>query len=425
MHKKISFRCSNRYQINFSYIIISKKFMLRKRILFAWELGANLGHLARDIPVAEQLRKLGHDVTFAARDLRVAQEVLAPRGFRFLQAPRPHTAGHRKQPPANYSGILLAGGYGDALNLVGSVGGWAALLDVTQTDVVVINHAPTAALAARALAIPAVITCIGFELPPNVEPLPSFRPWETRSIDELRQADATVLGNINIVLQNYSKAPLRRVADLFSELPAILTTFPELDHYGHRPCARYVGPLSGLSATTEANWPTDDAKRIFAYLRPTVPGFEHLLAALQESGACVLCIAPGISQEIAHRFASQKVKILARPVALGKALPDADLAVVYGTGTMADALLAGVPLLMVPQVIEQVLAARRIEELGAGLLWGAPRTAETAKMSLRAALGNDSLIANARAFAQKHRDFSPHQAIDEVVSVICEAAAEH
>ncbi|MFV8658385.1 glycosyltransferase, partial [Ralstonia pseudosolanacearum] len=170
--------------------------------------------LARDIPVAEQLRKLGHDVTFAARDLRVAQEVLAPRGFRFLQAPRPHTAGHRKQPPANYSGILLAGGYGDALNLVGSVGGWAALLDVTQTDVVVINHAPTAALAARALAIPAVITCIGFELPPNVEPLPSFRPWETRSIDELRQADATVLGNINIVLQNYSKAPLRRVADL-------------------------------------------------------------------------------------------------------------------------------------------------------------------------------------------------------------------
>lgn len=181
--------------------------MLRKRILFAWELGANSGHLARDIPVAEQLRKLGHDVTFAARDLRVAQEVLAPRGFRFLQAPRPHTAGHRKQPPANYSGILLAGGYGDALNLVGSVGGWAALLDVTQTDVVVINHAPTAALAARALAIPAVITCIGFELPPNVEPLPSFRPWETRSIDELRQADATVLGNINIVLQNYSKAP--------------------------------------------------------------------------------------------------------------------------------------------------------------------------------------------------------------------------
>lgn len=207
MHKKISFRCSNRYQIKFSYISISKKFMLRKRILFAWELGANLGHLARDIPVAEQLRKLGHDVTFAARDLRVAQEMLAPRGFRFLQAPRPHTAGHREQPPANYSGILLAGGYGDVLNLVGSVGGWAALLDVTQTDVVVINHAPTAALAARALAIPAVITCIGFELPPNVEPLPSLRPWETRSIDELRQADATVLGNINIVLQNYSKAP--------------------------------------------------------------------------------------------------------------------------------------------------------------------------------------------------------------------------
>jgi len=158
-------------------------------------------------------------------------------------------------------------------------------------------------------------------------------------------------------------------------------------------------------------------------LRPSVPGFDPLLAALEESGAYVLCVAPGVSEETARRFTSQRVKVLTRPVALENILRDADLAIVYGTGTMADALLAGVPLLMVPQVIEQVLVARRIEELGAGLLWGAPRTAESARAVIRTALNNSSLRAEARNFSLRHQDFSPSKAIEHVVEMISGMAA--
>jgi len=298
------------------------------------------------------------------------------------------------------------------------------LFEAAQPSAVVINHAPTAVLAARALEIPAAITCIGFELPPSVDPLPSIRPWDRSSIDELCKSDAAVLKNINTVLQQYSKTPLHHVTDMFSGLPAVLTTFPELDHYGGRTNARYVGPLSALPATAEAEWPLSEGKRIFAYLRPSVPGFEHLLTALQESGASILCVAPGVSEEDARRVTSPRFKVLIHPVSLDKALRHADLAVVYGSGTMSDALLAGVPLLMVPQVVEQLLVAGRIEELGAGLLWRAPRTVENAKATVKKALEDPNLLAAARAFALRHQGFSPEAAVNSVVEVICSVIAK-
>ena len=44
------------------------------RILFAWELGANLGHLTRDLPLARACRDAGLEVIFAVPNLRAAAD---------------------------------------------------------------------------------------------------------------------------------------------------------------------------------------------------------------------------------------------------------------------------------------------------------------------------------------------------------------
>ena len=89
---------------------------------------------------------------------------------------------------------------------------------------------------------------------------------------------------------------------------------------------------------------------------------------------------------------------------------------------MSDALLAGVPLLMVPQVVEQALMAERIEALGAGVLWHAPRTAVSASDILRSTLANADLRQAARAFAAKYQKFSPSMAVERVSQSILLAA---
>ncbi|MBB6581160.1 glycosyltransferase [Ralstonia solanacearum] len=392
------------------------------RILFAWELGANLGHLARDLPVAEVLRKQGHDVLFSGKDLRVAEQVLSPAGFKFVQAPAAASTPQDSYAPANYSEMLIGAGYGDVLGTLARVKAWAALFDLHRTDVVVINHAPTALLAARALGLPAVLTCIGFELPPAVSPLPSIRPWESIPVERLQQADSVVLHTFNSVLDRFGQAPILRVADLFTNLPTVLTTFPELDHHGARTDVLYVGPVSMLTNAVECPWPAGASRRIFAYLRPSVPGFEHMLAALRDTAATVLCVSPGISGDDIKRLSSPRLKILPHPVALNATLQGVDLAVVYGTGTMADALLAGVPLLMVPQVIEQALAARRIEDLGAGIMWKPPRTLESARTVLAAALSTSSLKQKADLFAKRYQGVSQDEATGGIARIVSDAS---
>ena len=51
------------------------------KILFAWELGGDYGHLARLLPLARELLARGHRPIFVLRDLLGAEAILAPHGL--------------------------------------------------------------------------------------------------------------------------------------------------------------------------------------------------------------------------------------------------------------------------------------------------------------------------------------------------------
>ncbi len=393
------------------------------RILFTWELGANLGHLTRDLPVANALRAQGHEVVFCVKDVHVAQQVLTPEGFRFMQAPLAPGSAATGQAQVNYSEMLMAMGYSSSALLAGLVNGWLTVFGLFKPDVVVINHAPTSLLAARAVGIPAVLTGTGFELPPAADVLPSIVPWQPVPAERLIAADQAVMHLMNGILRQYGRPLLARVADLFAGAKCLMTTFSELDHYGARPEERYVGPVSAMPQAPRHAWPAGRGPRIFAYLRPSIPGLEHLLAALKERTANVLCVIPGIGAAVADKFRSPSFTILAHPIALEAILPEADLVVASGAGTVADALLAGIPLLMAPQFVEQALLARRIEASGAGIHWPPPRTAESARAIVDTALSSESLSAHAQGFALKYRGYSMNSAVAEIAEAILTCAA--
>lgn len=151
------------------------------RILFAWELGGNYGHLARLVPIARRLRSDGHEVLLSIRDPRSGAELCAPHGLDFVQSPLARQASPASQPPANYAEILLHEGFSDPLDLHGRVESWLSLFRAWSPNVVMLDHAPTALFSARLANIPALNICSGFETPPNVTPHPCIRPWEAIS----------------------------------------------------------------------------------------------------------------------------------------------------------------------------------------------------------------------------------------------------
>ncbi len=388
------------------------------RILIAWELGGNYGHLARCLPIAEGLRRRGHEVVFAVRDTRTAAELSAPAGMAFVQAPLVRAKTGLARPPASYAEILLGAGYADATGLYGAVRAWCGLLRLGRVEAVLADHAPTALLAAHISGVPHLAIGNGFAVPPTVSPPPSIRPWEAVPETRLKQAGRAVDAAIAAVAVGFGYRGAVALRDLFGSQD-ILDTFAELDPYPARKAGKYIGPIYSLSGTKAVPWQEADGRKIVAYLRPDLPGFAALMAALDEVDAEKFCVIPGLRPSQARSLAGPRMRIALEPVALDLLLHRADLVVSYGgNGTTAQALLAGKPLLLVPRLVEQYLGCRAIGGLGAGILLEGDRSRDAFTDGLNAILTDACFAACARRFADNHAGFSPAAAVAQAIAAI-------
>jgi UDP:flavonoid glycosyltransferase YjiC (YdhE family) len=389
-----------------------------KRALIAWELGANWGHMARDLPVALALRQRGYEVLFAVRDVQIAERILGPHDLAYVQSPLPPTKLIRAPPPANYAEILATQGYADAPALRALVRGWLSLFGLFKPDVIVADFAPTAILAAHVSGQPVVGIGEGFDWPPARHPLPSIRPWESVPAERLRNSEAALLEALNATLAAFQSQNLRQVGDFFSLATPLLTTLPELDHFGPRPGATYVGPIYSTPAGAyDAPWPAASGPKILGYLRAHTRGIEALIEVLQGFGAAVLCV-PGPS----HRLSSSgNCAIYSDALRLEALLPEADIVLTNGNiTTSARALLAGAPVLCLPTVVEQQLAATRIQALKLGLTADS-RDGSDLYAQLKQLL-TEPFRSEARRFAARYA----HESVSvstERASVLIEAAA--
>lgn len=391
------------------------------RILFAWELGANFGHLGRQIPVAVALRRRGHQVCFAVRDIAVAAQLLEPLGFdQYIQAPFFARGKRPDRPPANYAEILLASGYSDPETLRGLVRGWLNLFRWSAADLIVTDHAPSALFAAYLAELPVVCIGSGFEIPPLLSPLPSIRPWENIGADRLRRPEQWVVERLNTIAKTHGRPSVNRLADLYRYAVRWLATFAELDHYGFRDGERYCGPIAFDGHGQTLDWLDPDKPHLFAYLRPGIPGFELLLLALSRLAAEVIVVAPeGVGGFSRQRGDGQCCRIVERPIRIDRAwLGQADLAVTYaGAGTVSNCLLAGTPMLLLPQNVEQYLMALSVENLGAGLIARARSERQFAEV-LTGMLRISRYRQSAQAFATRYAGFDTHFAIRHIVDSI-------
>ncbi len=382
-------------------------------ILFAWELGANFGHLSRDLPVAIALRADGHDVLFAVRDTRVADNLLKREEFPFIQAPL--LLEKDRAVPGSYAEILLANGYKSSSLLSALVDAWSVIAQNHQADLVIANHAPTAVLAMRCLGVSVVGTCIGFELPPRSDAPVLFTKGDI-AMEQALSAQIDVISTVNTVLASKGKAPIGDLTEIFSEARIVMTTLPELDHYGPRQY-KYVGPIS-MRVDGSYSWPSANMSGIFAYLRRSTPNVENVLQVLSMGDGHSLCVMPDADQETIARFGSPHLTVQREPVNIQETMFKTNLVITYGTGTLQDALLAGKPVLFCPQNNEQLMAGRRLAALGAGLMLPPGCSTNTINDVIRLLYPSSRYATEAQKFAAKYDRISTQTAVDTVVRMV-------
>jgi len=391
-------------------------------ILLGWELGRALGHAGRLKSLALPLFARGHAVSFALRDLVHTQRLLHDIDAPKFQAPFwQHRVEGLPKGDASLADILLACGWIDAGAVHGLVEGWRALLQATQADLVVCDYAPTAVLAARSLGIPSAAVGAGFTMPPALKPLPPLRDWEPAQGERMAAGEARVLDSANKVLARYSAPPLALASGLLLGDAPLLCTFPELDPWRRPPdSVCWYGPNVAPSAGAAApQWPAGEGARVFAYLNAPHAGHAAMLQALGAAGCRTLCYSPEVAAGARPPVDGANIAWARVPVDLAQALPACEFVVCHaGESTVSQALLAGRPLLLMPQSAESFLTARRVRELGAGINIGELARPLDWPAIVRVLLEQASYRQAAQAFAHRHADFDAGRQAAALVEVL-------
>lgn len=339
------------------------------RIIYAWEIGGGFGHIHAFMPLAKDLRKLGHEVIFILKDLLNAERELNAQGYRCLQAPLflGRVVG-LPDPPANFSEILLHFGFLKVDHLAGLIRAWRELFNWLKPTLIIGDYSPTALLAARSLGMPAASFGTGFCRPPQAHPLPNLRSWAPVDEKRLLASDFKLIDTVNKALRFFGSQPIDVAADVFQCAEDFLCTYAELDHYSDRHNTRYWGSVHNLEEGLACGWLGRKRYRVFAYINPSYPGLRELLGQLALLKAHeIILFCPGLASNVANRYASSKLNIVQHPVALAGIADDCNLAICHaGHGIVCAMLRAGIPLLVLPTNLEQHLTAQRVVGMGAG-----------------------------------------------------------
>lgn len=379
--------------------------------LIGWELGGGLGHAGRIKPLAAGLLARGHGVTLALRDLVQTQRLLADLPCPKLQAPVwLHRAMGVPEVQVSLPEILMGCGYVDAQAIDALVQGWLALLRLCRAEALVVDYAPSALIAARIAGLPAASVGMGFWMPPHRQPMPPYRDWEAIAPGRVARAEQLVFDNVNQVLTRHGAAPLAQLSHLFTADMPLLCSWPEIDHYdrGRVDGDEWLGPNFLPDSGRPVQWPAGTGPRVFCYLKSAHPDHVAVLQALVALGCSVNCYLPEVAGGKPPPVASAQIHYAEGPVDLRQACAEAEVLVCHaGQATLVQALLAGVPVLLLPMQAEQFLMARQVERAGLGLSAALRRRPTDFQALLRALLAADAppRLA-ARAFAARHAGFS-------------------
>lgn len=368
-------------------------------IVMCWELGGDLGHVARMKPLAEALHRHGHRVSFIVRECLPAERLLDPGHFRWFQAPyQSEAVPDHRMPTRNMADVMYNTGFHASRNLAGRIRAWRALFAMLDPDLLVFDHSPTALLAARGLGIPRTILGTGFSIPPSMSPFPTFTGEDAGP--DLTGSEAQITVTVNDVLESLGEAPIARLADIYTAEANVFFTFRELDHYPARDAGDYWGAAQ-QDTGVDPRWPPGTGKRVFAYLKP-FKTLTALLATLRDAGHPTLIYLGKGGEDIRKEFTGGNLAFSDRPVDLRATVAGADLVICHsGHGTISAALLAGKPLLLLPLNMEQRMLSARVIQAGAGL--AAPALVpEGMRQKFQRLMAEPSFTEAARVFAERY-----------------------
>jgi UDP:flavonoid glycosyltransferase YjiC (YdhE family) len=346
------------------------------------------GHGIRTVAVINDLTSL--EVLQGACD----EVIQAPAWPLAAQSPAQRAA----RSSATLNDVLASAGLADTSAVRRLLTQWDAILNEVRPQLVVADFAPMAALAARDRTA-LLLVGNGYTLPPSE--MPRFPPLHRKAPPRWNE-DAT-LAAVNEAARAMGRPLLERLPQLFSGDTRLVQTFELLDPYH----SQRLEPVDGPLVAYEPRGRLPDADLILVYLSGGYDPPIGLLEALRPLAGRLRIVAPGLSTAQRQDLTRCGARFDPATTSLGDVLPCCGLVVHRGgSGVATEALLAGVPQLIVSAQIEQTLNGQALQRAGIGRLIEGYDPEAVVSADLIAMLAEDSgMAARAAEAGDRHRQY--------------------
>lgn len=387
------------------------------RVLFAWELGGGYGHAGPLRVLADRLAERGHEPVFALRDVVTPAPIFRDRRYPVLQGPywpKPFALRGRNHAINNYADVLATCGYGQTGELAALVGAWDDLLALVKPDLVVVDNAPTLALALYER-IPTIFTGYGFTLPPAHErSFPVLRDETPPLISEL-----ILLRNVETVQKNRRAPVPATLTELFRGRFRALTSLRELDPYRVRQDPE-LGPLETMPGPSMLPYQNS----LFAYVGGDYGGIDTLVQALSLLKVPVHAFLRDDAAIHAPFLASRGATVHRDAPPLAKIVPQVTFVLSTGGHTTTHAaLMGGRAQILLPIHLETRMTADRLTDLGVGKRLEKHREPHELAEAIGAVMADPTLPAAAGKLAENIARRQLRPALDPLTDACLEALA--
>lgn len=383
------------------------------RILCVWELGDDLGHLAKWSAITNALNARGHEVYFSAKDFSRAGYFVFDKGVRCLQSPVWLPRPAQSLATQSFADILLNKGFATPNQLRPMVQAWMYLMDLVKPDLMLFDHAPTALLASRFFTVPRVVVSEPFTSLPPRHPVEHLRPWDKRADDKLEEQEHHLVAIINMIATQYQFTPIVHVSDLYDVDRVLLTGYAPLDMYRHhRRNAIYLGPFATRAHFQLPQW-HDLNRKLFAYLKYGAEHVDTLLNVLSKMHVNALVYCAGASAEWCQARSTPRLQLTNKPVDINAVMAQASTVVCHGgMGVVNASLCAGIPLVILPLQLEQRHTANLLREQHLGIVIERQDRAADIEEKLDVFFCDQRYSEHAKQFAHAQAQLVPHNALE-------------
>jgi UDP:flavonoid glycosyltransferase YjiC (YdhE family) len=329
----------------------------------------------------------------------------------------------RKTYVHTFADIGASFGLDDERRLSAKMAYWHTILQDVVPNLVIADFAPTLRLAIGGK-VPFVVLGSGYTVPPPNQLLPPIRPWETGVPALTRAKEGRLLAAVNVMRAQLRGEAIDFFSDLFSGEHTFVCTLPEFDPYRRFRSGPTLWPFNipdvplGPPAT-QRRGPT-----IFVYLPAHHPALSVVISALNDLKVPSAVYVSGMAPQRLAKRCRRTVRIYRKPADLARVLPNTSLLIHHGgLGTSCAGLLAGVPQLVMPFLLEDRITARGLVQFGIGKSWTAGATTDATDMpKLISSLLQDEHLQETAM--QAARSLAARRAIDPISEVV-KACQQH